>query len=107
MDSDKLSVSRTIGSAIKAGWKVVAAVRGMAFTQDKAVKYYIDVVAESPDQQEQYDIGFWPGINKDYSVTEKDLAEIKALHPTVKVKRNVARKQVVQCNSDLVEISNG
>lgn len=104
MDNDKLTVSKTINWAIKCGWKVVAAVRGMAFTQDKDVNFYIDVIAESPDQQEQYDIGFWPGISKDYSITEKDLAEIQNLHPTIKIERNVA----VSCNnSEFIDVTNG
>ena len=108
MDSDKTLLSRTIGWALESGWKVVAAVRGMAFTQDKDITYYIDVVAESPDQKEQYDIGFWPGVNKDYSITEKDLTEIQCLHPTVQIERGIKHKR---CNlhdrSDFIDVTNG
>ncbi|MCD9475868.1 hypothetical protein GLP21_12405 [Photobacterium carnosum] len=103
MDDEKLTVSKTIHWAIKCGWKVVAAVRGMAFTQDKDINFYIDVIAESPDQKEKYDIGFWPGINKDYRITENDLAEIKWLHPAIKIERNVTTPSD---RSNLINVTN-
>lgn len=87
MDNEKQTISTMIGKALKLGWSVIASVRGVSFSQDRDVQYYIDVTATSPDLSDELDIGFWPGMNKDYAITEQDLADIKDLHPSVKIER--------------------
>ena len=83
---DQIIENRIIDS-LKHGIKVMASIRGFRVSLSPIAFFYIEITAIS-SQEENLEIGFWPGITQEIEEAENTLKTIKKLHPKVTVVHN-------------------
>ncbi|MDF4421693.1 hypothetical protein [Vibrio parahaemolyticus] len=81
-----LAVEDRVLEALKRGLNVVASIRGFRVALTPVVFFYIELTAiDTHNNDQEFEIGFWPGMTNELSVAEETLNEIKIAHPEVQI----------------------
>lgn len=81
-----LAVEDRVLEALKRGLKVVASIRGFRVALSPVVFFYIELTAiDKRNNDQEFEIGFWPGMTNELAEAEKTLKSIKVTHPEVQL----------------------
>lgn len=81
-----MAVEDRVLEALQRGLNVVASIRGFRVALTPVVFFYIELTAiDRRNNDQEFEIGFWPGMTNELSVAEETLKNIKIAHPEVQL----------------------
>lgn len=80
-----LAVEDRIIEAKHLGQKVIAKIRGFRVALSPIAFFYIELIAIDNQNNQEVEIGFWPGMTQQLAVAEETLMKIKTKHKNVTI----------------------
>lgn len=81
-----LAVEERILEGLKIGLHIIAKIRGFRVAFTPVVYFYIELVAiDKHNDNQEIEIGFWPGMSNELREAQNTLNEIKERYKSVKI----------------------